>query len=192
MKGVDNMNKSMVLKNNLLEVLKNKGISQKELAEGINEREATISEFIRLKRTTINIDLLLKLATYLNIKDLGDLIYLEEAFDIGDIKQNKVYTSPISSKVLYTYLQENNQEKIQVSELLTEGIIVVSEFTLDGQSRKDIDNLFNSLDIIANNATDNMFIIKLIEVCRYKGDIIETYRYKTYEEALDAFELLFE
>lgn len=61
----------------LKEVLKERGISQKELAEATKIRPAAISELANNQRTTINKEHVEKIAAYLNISNLSELITFE-------------------------------------------------------------------------------------------------------------------
>ena len=64
------------------ELLKERNMSQKELATLSGVRESTISEICRNARTVINFEHLSKIAEALDIKDISDLIIL-------DIKQGE-------------------------------------------------------------------------------------------------------
>jgi len=61
----------------LKDILKQRNMTQKELAEMANIREATISEIVRGSRTVININHLTAIAEALNITDIEQLIVLE-------------------------------------------------------------------------------------------------------------------
>lgn len=56
------------------QLLKEKGISQKELAERTGLREATISELANNRRDVINKQHLLLIMEELNIDDLNDIV----------------------------------------------------------------------------------------------------------------------
>lgn len=60
------------------EVLVERNITQKELAQKANLRESTISDICRNKKTCINIIHLQKIANALNISDIRELITLED------------------------------------------------------------------------------------------------------------------
>jgi DNA-binding Xre family transcriptional regulator len=68
-----------VVKLKVKEALEAKNIKQKDLAEMAGIRESTISEIVRGTRTVINFEHLAKIATALNICDIGELICLEES-----------------------------------------------------------------------------------------------------------------
>lgn len=59
------------------ELIDQKGISQKKLAEIANMRESTISDIVRGTRTVINFDHLSKIASALQINDIRMLIDFE-------------------------------------------------------------------------------------------------------------------
>lgn len=186
------MNKSVVLRNNLKEILSKRKITQKELANLINERESTISEFIKLKRSVLNIELILKLATVLNIENIADLISLEPAFKIEGLVQNNWYTLSVSEKVRFSYKHESNEEAFEMAEVLDSGIIILSRYSLKDKSMKEIDELFEELEVeINNDAEESYSVLKLIEICRYRGEVTETFRYKSGKEATEVFQLLF-
>ena len=60
------------------ELLEEKGITQKKLAEMAGVRESTISDIVRGTRTVINFEHLGKIATALEINDIREIIDLEE------------------------------------------------------------------------------------------------------------------
>ena len=60
------------------ELLDEKGLTQKKLAELAGVRESTISDIVRGSRTVINFEHLGKIATALNISDIRKIIDLEE------------------------------------------------------------------------------------------------------------------
>lgn len=59
------------------ELLEEKGITQKKLAEMAGVRESTISDIVRGTRTVINFEHLGKIATALDVDDIRKLIDLE-------------------------------------------------------------------------------------------------------------------
>ena len=62
----------------LKELLEERGITQKKLAELAGMRESTISDIVRGTRTVINFDHLGKIATALDIDDIRLIIDLKE------------------------------------------------------------------------------------------------------------------
>lgn len=56
------------------ELIENKGITQKKLAELSGVRESTISDIVRGTRTVINFEHLSKIARALDVHDIKDLI----------------------------------------------------------------------------------------------------------------------
>ncbi len=60
------------------ELLEEKGMTQKKLAEMAGIRESTISDIVRGTRTVINFEHLGKIATALEINDIREIIDLEE------------------------------------------------------------------------------------------------------------------
>ena len=60
------------------ELLEEKGLTQKKLAELAGVRESTISDIVRGTRTVINFEHLGKIATALEISDIKKIIDLEE------------------------------------------------------------------------------------------------------------------
>ena len=69
---------SYCVKLRLKELLVEKGITQKKLAELAGVRESTISDIVRGSRTVINFEHLSKIATALEISDIRKIIDLEE------------------------------------------------------------------------------------------------------------------
>ena len=60
----------------LKEVLEERGIKQKELAELTGIRESTISDIVRGSRTVINFEHLGKIAEALKIEDIREIVEL--------------------------------------------------------------------------------------------------------------------
>lgn len=69
---------SYYVKLRVKELLEEKGMTQKKLAELAGIRESTISDIVRGTRTVINFEHLGKIATALEISDIKKLIDLEE------------------------------------------------------------------------------------------------------------------
>ncbi len=69
---------SYCVKVRVKELLEEKGITQKKLAELAGVRESTISDIVRGSRTVINFEHLGKIATALDISDIRKIIDLEE------------------------------------------------------------------------------------------------------------------
>lgn len=61
----------------LKELLDERGIKQKELAEKTSIRESTISDICRGSRTVMNFEHIAKIAEVLEIKDIRDIIELK-------------------------------------------------------------------------------------------------------------------
>ncbi|AAT55825.1 MULTISPECIES: helix-turn-helix domain-containing protein [Bacteria] len=67
------------LKIKLKEILNEKNLTQKQLAEMTHMREATISDIVRGARTVINIQHIEHIAKALEIKDIREIIdFVEE------------------------------------------------------------------------------------------------------------------
>lgn len=60
------------------ELLEERGMTQKKLAELAGVRESTISDIVRGARTVINFEHLAKIATALEVSDIREIINLEE------------------------------------------------------------------------------------------------------------------
>ena len=69
---------SYCVKLRVKELLDEKEITQKKLAEMAGVRESTISDIVRGSRTVINFEHLGKIATALEISDIRKIIDLEE------------------------------------------------------------------------------------------------------------------
>ena len=69
---------SYCVKLRLKELLDERGITQKKLAEMAGMRESTVSDIVRGTRTVINFEHLAKIATALEIDDIRKIIDLEE------------------------------------------------------------------------------------------------------------------
>ncbi|WP_339820691.1 helix-turn-helix transcriptional regulator [Paenibacillus sp. FSL R7-0216] len=68
----------MKVKIKLKQAMKEKGITQMQLSEIANVRQAAISELCRNARTEINLDMLSRIAEALEIKDISQLLEFEE------------------------------------------------------------------------------------------------------------------
>ena len=66
----------MIIKLTIKEILIRKGITQRELAQMVNLREATISEMVNNSRKTINKEHLILVMKALKVNDLHDVIKL--------------------------------------------------------------------------------------------------------------------
>lgn len=85
----------------LKEILKEKGISQKELAKMTDIRPAAISELANNLRTTINREHIEKIAHVLGIERLDELITFElesELWTMGNRREQQVYLDDNSTK----------------------------------------------------------------------------------------------
>ena len=69
---------SYCVKLRVKELLEEKNITQKKLAEMAGVRESTISDIVRGTRTVINFEHLGKIATALEIDDIRQIIDLEQ------------------------------------------------------------------------------------------------------------------
>lgn len=69
---------SYCVKLRLKELLEDRGITQKKLAEMAGMRESTVSDIVRGTRTVINFEHLAKIATALEIDDIRKIIDLEK------------------------------------------------------------------------------------------------------------------
>lgn len=69
---------SYCVKLRVKELIDEKGITQKKLAELAGVRESTISDIVRGSRTVINFEHLSKIATALDISDIRQIIDLEK------------------------------------------------------------------------------------------------------------------
>lgn len=69
---------SYCVKLRVKELLDERGITQKKLAEIAGVRESTISDIVRGTRTVINFEHLGKIATALDIDDIRKIITLEK------------------------------------------------------------------------------------------------------------------
>lgn len=73
---------SYYVKLRVKELIEEKGITQKKLAEIAGIRESTISDIVRGTRTVINFEHLGKIATALDIDDIRKIIDLEKIEDM--------------------------------------------------------------------------------------------------------------
>lgn len=62
----------------LKQILKDRNISQKELAQMSGIRESTISSIVRESKSVLNFEHFSKIANALNISDIRELIELKE------------------------------------------------------------------------------------------------------------------
>lgn len=73
---------SYYVKLRVKELIEEKGITQKKLAEIAGIRESTVSDIVRGTRTVINFEHLGKIATALDIDDIRKIIDLEKIEDV--------------------------------------------------------------------------------------------------------------
>lgn len=73
---------SYYVKLRVKELIEEKGITQKKLAEIAGIRESTVSDIVRGTRTVINFEHLGKIATALDIDDIRKIIDLEKIEDM--------------------------------------------------------------------------------------------------------------
>lgn len=189
-----------ILRNNLQEILKERGITQKELAEAIGERPNSIGEFISLSRTTINIELLLKISSYLNVSHIEDILRIVPSFSKTYLHElNMWYRSNLQKYderagfVKYSFNYENNKEVFMVMEVTDDGVFFHYEYVLTGKEISEIEKDFEKLELqIPQDYKKDEMIYKLIQICRYNHEKLEIKRYKTKEEAMDVMETLSE
>lgn len=70
---------SCTIRIRLKELLEERGLKQKELAEMTGIRESTISDICRGSRTVMNFEHIAKIAEVLGISDIRDLIELVQS-----------------------------------------------------------------------------------------------------------------
>lgn len=71
------MKKKYVVKLKVKEVIEERGITQKKLAEMSGIRESTVSDIVRGSRTVINFEHLSKIAEALEVNNIAELIDFE-------------------------------------------------------------------------------------------------------------------
>lgn len=186
------MNKSMVFQNNLQKLLDEHNLSQKDLAKMIGEREASISEFIKLKRSSINIDLLLKISTALKIEDISIILSLKKVLSINDYEQNKWYTLSTNNMVRFAYICGSNGETFEIVEIMGNGVVIHQKYDITEYDNGNVTEEFKKLNIeLSNNIIEDELTLMLIELCRYEGEQVSLNRYKTVEDAIETVEILY-
>lgn len=186
------MNNTLMIENKLQDILFERAMTQKDLAKMIEEREATISEFIKLKRTTINIDLLLKIASALNIKDIEDILSFKETLRVNGYDYNNWYTLEENNRLRFAYLTYKNKSTFEFAEVLDEGIFLHKAYEITDCSIDDVVKEFlkKSNTTFPERILESKINIMLIYLCRRYGKIISNKTFKTVDEAIEALELL--
>jgi len=186
------MNKSMVFENNLQKLLDEHNLNQKDLAKMIGEREASISEFIKLKRSTINIDLILKIATALKIEDISIILSLKKVITIKDYEQNKWYTLSTNNMVRFAYICGSNEETFEIVEIMDNGVVIHQKYSITEYDDKKVMEEFEKIKVeLPDNIIEDDLTLMLIELCRYEGEQVSLNRYKTVENAIETVEMLY-
>lgn len=184
------MNKSKVFVIHLQDILEKRGITQKEFASMIEERPATISEFVNFRRTTINMDLFLKIATALDVKDVNELISLKDVFIVKDYDQNRWYN--FNDRVKFSYQCDSHKEVFELAEVLDNGTLLHQRYPIEELNDRIIEERYNALNKeLTDNSLHDDVTLMLIELTRYEGEQILVTRFKAVKEAVESLELLF-
>ena len=185
------------LRNHLEEILKERNITQKELAETVGERPNNIGDFINLKRSTVNIELLIKIASYLKISKIEEILSFVEVFRDDRFSPFEWYKLSLekygqeAGTIRFSFSYQNNKETFVVMEVTSEGLFVSSKYVLTGRNAEEIELSFHELGLKGvPSGLDDEDIYKLVQVCRYSPDHVDTKRYKSKDEARGIMETI--
>lgn len=139
------MKKIKRIKNNLSEIIMGK-ITQKDLAKKVNVTEATLSDFLNMKRSTINIDLLNSILTEMSISitpeddfaslierlnpSISDIFSIVETFELELYEENKYNKSPTSDNVYFCYSNNPNNSFVETIEILDDGRVLTTHLNI--------------------------------------------------------------
>lgn len=194
------MKNGIIIQNNLKTILNERNLTQKELAEILEEREATISDFIKLKRSTINIELLLKIASTLEIVDITEILSFKKAFKAKKSVYNTWYDFCEDGKTRFAYINDKDKLTFEVAEVSDNGMLTHQKYDISNMDKEDIINEFEKLELTLEvkdfNGKKGFYeeshiTFMLIMICRYRGSFDATYRLKSIKEAKDTLNLLY-
>lgn len=184
----------MIIENNLQSLLNERNLTQKDLASMVNERETSISEFSKLKRSTINIELLLKIASVLMIENINDLLCFKKLFELENYNQNNWY--PLieneENSTGFSYIVDKNNASFDLIEVSDNGILTHQRYDISNYSKDDIIKEFEkSKLILSEGLLEDELTLMLVQLCRYQGKFISTNRFKSVNEALETMDLFY-
>lgn len=196
------MKKVKRIKNNLSSLLEAKNITQKELAKKIGITEATLSDFLNLKRSTINIELVNKILTEMadDIVSIDDVFSIVETFKLDLYREDRYYKSPTIDNIYFSYNNNPNNSYVETLELLEDGRIFVSRLNISiedfipekiAKRFETYKNTCDDLDDIYIGNKDVTFIHQFIIITIYEGILKDVQKYKNKEEALEVIEMLY-
>lgn len=186
------MNKHYVLKNNMKVLMRNRGMSQKELAQQIGEREASVSDFVRLKRSTINIGLLQKIASALSVSSIDELISLQPILQNDQVKFEEWQTYSLTPSILYAYMTTQDALHFDTVEVSETGVLLHQRLDVTGWTEQDIEERFTSIRVpLDADATEDRLTKMLLTICRYRGGEVLAARYPSEQEALEMLDVLY-
>lgn len=208
------------IKNNLSDVIKGK-ITQKDLARKVNVTEATLSDFLNMKRSTINIDLLNKILTEMNrsitVEDdfaslierlnpsISDIFSIVETFELELYEEGKYYNSPTLENIYFIYSNNPNNSYVETIEVLEDGRVLITylDIPIDEFNVENISERFNKYNNLKTkllhasivesnkNVEELLFVDKFILLTMYEGKVKELNKYPSKEYALEAIEMLY-
>lgn len=187
--GVLFMNVGVKIGNKLHERLEELGMSQKNLAEAINEREASISDFINLKRGSLNVGLIAKIATALKFESVSDLLEFKEVICSDNYIQNKWYE--LSEYMSFAYIYNSNELYFEVAEATESSILLHNRYLISDRNKDDINNEFAKLGIKEEFDLKDELTSKFISLCRFNGEVVSAHRYKDRESAREVLYMLY-
>lgn len=184
------MQHEYVFENHLSKLLKDRSISQKELAEVIKEREATISDFANFKRGSVNMEMLLKISSFLQLSTVDELLSFKRLSYVPICKQNEWHT--LNECVKFGYFCSTNKQTFELAEVFVNATLTHQRYDITELNENMISELFEQLGELESVASfEDETTRMLIEICRYKGEVILTSRRKTKKEALIDLDILF-
>lgn len=192
------MKKVRKITNNLPCILKKKNMTQKELADRIQVTEAVISDFVNMKRTSVNIELINKIVTEMKdeISSISDVFSITETIELEIYEANKLHKSKTRNNTYFKYSNNSKHVHFETFEVLDDGRVFVSllRIQLCNFTPKKISKRFESYESSSDDLENEdlnkeiVFIHKLTILAIYEGILKEVQKYKDKEEAINKIE----
>lgn len=187
------MNQQFVFVNRLKDILKEKKVTQKELARHIGEWESVVSDFINLKRGSLNIDLMLKIMGALEIEDLGEIFSTREVLFSQIYNQGQWVIVPATNhRMRFMYSIEKGHAYFSVLVVTQPGELIIRRFDITNETEDTIVERFyrdiypfrltyeNPLSFV--DAQDYTKV--LIDLALYQGEEVSRIDHGSLEEAM--------
>ena len=196
------------VRNNLSAIIQGK-VTQKELAKEVGTTEASLSDFSNMKRSTINVELLVNILTYINeniIKDMqitpNDMFSIVDTFVLEKYKEKEIHLTPTMQNIYFRYSTDPNDVFIEAFDIVPNGRIIQSKLVLNSYTFRfeNICKIYNSIVDVGMMPMDDYYICNFREDCDYseegfihrftsvalyKGEIVKITKMKNEEEATE-------